>query len=331
MERVDYQPLLIQDMLNYHRSDELNLTPWYQRRSTWTTPQKSYLINTLHEQKPVPAIYVRYYLDFDKGKTIREIVDGQQRTRAIIGYCEDQFPAKYPLSIQKQFFSQLSREKQEIFLLTAIPIGYLLGATDRDVIDIFGRINSISKTLNSQERRNAKYSGEFKQFSLEQASSRLNLWREYNLFAANDIARMLEVQFISDLVLNLLAEKICDFSPTKLDALYRQHEVMFPHEKDIAARLDRLFDFIVSLDVASIRDTIFVRQPILFSLLLVLDSLRSLDRQRIEEGLHEIDNRYNDYDNHTEEDRNFVEASRATTQRLRQRTIRDRYIRGFLG
>ena len=39
MERVEYQPLLIQDMLNYNRSGA-NLSPWYQRRSTWTTPRK---------------------------------------------------------------------------------------------------------------------------------------------------------------------------------------------------------------------------------------------------------------------------------------------------
>ena len=178
MERVEYQPLLIQDMLNYNRSEELNLSPWYQRRSTWTTPQKAYLINTLHEQKPIPAIYLRYTLDLDKGKTIREVVDGQQRSRAIIGYCEDAFPARFPLSKARMTFSQLSRPQRETFLLTTIPVGYLLGATDEDVIDIFGRINSVSKTLNSQEKRNVAFSGEFKQFCLSQAASRITLWRE---------------------------------------------------------------------------------------------------------------------------------------------------------
>jgi hypothetical protein len=331
MKRVDYQPLLIQDMLNYHRTGELNLTPWYQRRSTWTTPQKSYLINTLHEQKPVPAIYVRYYLDFDKAKTIREIVDGQQRTRTILEYCDNQFPAKHPSSRAKKLFSQLSRTEQGTFLLTAIPAGYLLGATDEDVIDIFGRINSISKTLNAQEKRNAKYSGEFKQFCLSQASSRLSLWRDYNLFSANDIARMIEVQFISDLVLNLLAGTVSDFSPSRIDSMYEKYEEAFPHEKDIADRLDRLFDSIISFDISSVRDTIFVRQPIFFSLLLVLDSLKSLDSRQIEARMHDIDNRYNDYDNHSEQDRLFYEASNATTQRVRQRVIRDTYIRGFLG
>jgi hypothetical protein len=32
MDRVDYQPIIIQDVVNLHKRDELNLRPWYQRR-----------------------------------------------------------------------------------------------------------------------------------------------------------------------------------------------------------------------------------------------------------------------------------------------------------
>ena len=327
MERVEYQPLLIQDILNYNASGELNLSPWYQRRSIWTTPQKAYLINTLHEQKPIPAIYVRYSLDLDKGKTVREIVDGQQRTRAIIAYCNDEFPAKIPTTNAYMTFSELSRAQRGKFLLTSIPAGYLLGATDEDVIDIFGRINSVSKTLNSQERRNAAYSGEFKQFCLSQGSSRVKLWREYNLFSANDIARMAEVQFISDLVRNMLDE-LSDFNQAELDRLYREYDDAFPHEDDISRRLDRVFDLVANLSVSSVRDTVFVRQPVFFSLILILDSLRRFNAPRIEDALHEIDIRYRE--GSEKADRDFVEASSATTQRIRQRRIRDDYIRGFL-
>ena len=66
MERVDYQSIVIQDIINLHSTDELALNPWYQRRSVWTRPQKAYLINTLLEQKPVPTIYIRHGLDLDQ-------------------------------------------------------------------------------------------------------------------------------------------------------------------------------------------------------------------------------------------------------------------------
>ena len=329
MERVDYQQLLAQDILNLNASGELDYSPWYQRRSVWTTPQKSYLINTLHEQKPIPAIYVRYSLDLDRGKTVREVVDGQQRVRAILEYCLDDFPAKHPDTTSKRTFSQLSRTQREKFLLTAIPVGYLLGATDADVIDIFGRINSVSKSLNAQEKRNAAFSGEFKQFCLEQASSRVELWRTLNIFSANDIARMIEVQFISDLTLNLL-EGLSDFNSRNLDRVYRKYEESFPHHDEVTRRMDRLFDFIVSIDPPMIRDTIFNRQPIFFSLLLIIDSLSDLQNKKVEKALYEIDARYHQDGEHmTDVDRDFIAASTATTQRIRQRKIRDTYMRKF--
>ena len=330
MDRVDYQSLLVQDIRNLDDSGELNYSPWYQRRSVWTTPQKSYLINTLIEQKPIPAIFIRYVPDLDRGKTIREVVDGQQRIRAILGFCGNEFSVKHPEAGAKQTFSQLSRAQREAFLLTAIPVGYLLGATVPDVIDIFGRINSVSKNLNAQEKRNSQYSGEFKQFCLYQASSRVELWRTYNIFTANDIARMNEVQFISDLALNLL-DGLSDFNPTRLSGTYRKFEEDFPRHDEVSQRMDRLFDFIVDIDPTVIRDTIFSRQPIFFSLLMVMDSMQKLETPKVVKALHEIDARYHqDSETQTEDDQQFVGASTATTQRIRQRKIRDVYIRRFL-
>jgi hypothetical protein len=37
MDRVEYQPLMVQDLINLNRQGELNLEPWYQRRSVWTS------------------------------------------------------------------------------------------------------------------------------------------------------------------------------------------------------------------------------------------------------------------------------------------------------
>lgn len=33
MERVDYESLIIQDLLNFHANESLDISPWYQRRS----------------------------------------------------------------------------------------------------------------------------------------------------------------------------------------------------------------------------------------------------------------------------------------------------------
>ena len=86
MDRGEYQPLIIQDLVNLDRNDKLNLNPWYQRRSVWTSTQKAYLINTIFEKKPVPSLYIRHSLDLEKERSVKEVVDGQQRIRSVLEY-----------------------------------------------------------------------------------------------------------------------------------------------------------------------------------------------------------------------------------------------------
>ena len=75
---------------------DLNLNPWYQRRSVWNDSQKSYLINTLFERKPIPTIYIRHTIDLEKEKSIKEVVDGQQRIRAILSFYRGEITAFHP-------------------------------------------------------------------------------------------------------------------------------------------------------------------------------------------------------------------------------------------
>lgn len=332
MDRVEYQSLVIQDLINFERKNELNLAPWYQRRSVWSPSQKAYLVNTLFEQKPIPAIYIRHSIDLERGASIKEVVDGQQRTRAILSYCANEFAANHPDIQGKVKFQDLNRNLQHQFLLTSVPVGYLLGATDSDVIDIFGRINSVSKSLNPQEKRNAKFSGDFKQFCLNQATRRLSFWRDYSIFSTTEIARMTEVQFISDVVINLI-EGLTDFSPSKIDNYYKNFDDNFPSAGEIQSRLDRIFDFLIDLDPNVITGTVFNRQPLFFSLLIVLDSIQELNKRRIENSLLDIDAIFNDDTPINERPADvisFINSVQATTQRIAQRQTRDAFLRQHL-
>lgn len=324
MDRVDYQSLIIQDLINDHRDQKLNLNPWYQRRSVWTPAQKSYLINTLFERKPIPALYVRHTIDLERERSVKEVVDGQQRSRSIIEYCENAFSARISAEGSRKHFRDLSPSERERFLITPIPIGFLLGASDKDVIDIFGRINSVSKSLNAQEKRNSKYSGEFKQFCLRVAIENLNFWREANVFTANDISRMNEVQFVADLALNMM-RGLSDFRPASLDKIYESNENEFPEREKLKARMDRIFSALFELDQEVIKTTIFNRPPILFSLLLCLDEVKKIPSD-LASRLYQIDAEYGDDDLEFEEVVEFRKSVSASTQRLGSRKIRRNYI-----
>lgn len=332
MDRVEYQSMVIQDIINLEVKGELNTTPWYQRRSVWNSGQKSYFINTIFEKKPIPALYIRHSIDLDKGISIKEVVDGQQRTRAIISFCKNEFSARHPETSKLIKYNDLNKNQKQFFLLTAVPVGFLLGATDADVIDIFARINSVAKTLNAQEKRNAKFSGEFKQFCVSQAVKRTEFWKDYGIFTGNDIARMSEVQFISDVVINLM-DNLTAYSAAKVTKYYKDYDENLENTDILSSRLDKIFDTCVSLNPSIIKQTIFNRPPIFFSLLLVLDDIKNPNISKIEKGLSEMDNRFNSdipISDRPKADINFYNACSATTQSLPNRKTRANYIKSFI-
>lgn len=329
MDRVDYESAVIQDVANFYKNEELKLDPWYQRRSVWTPSQKGYLINTIFVKKPIPTIYVRHYLDIESEKSIKEIVDGQQRLRAIFGYLSDEFSAKHPSYAKPVKYSELTTKEKNELKMTKLSIGILVNASESDVIEIFGRLNTISKTLNAQEKRNAKFSGLFKQFCLTNAAKRVNFWRATNIFSATAISRMDEVQFISDITHNLI-NGLSDYNSTKIDSTYRMYDELFAGETKLQARIDKVFGILDLIKPETIRDTIFSRSPIFFSLFLVLDSKTKVNGKKLEQTLVDIDAIFNEADTQEKIDQIFYEACTASTQRIKTRKIRHNYLASYI-
>ena len=288
MDRVEYESIIIQDLLGFHERDELDISPWYQRRSVWSRPQKAYLINTIHENKPVPSIYIRHTVDLERETSIKEVVDGQQRVRCVIEYKNGHFSARHPKHREPVFYTELTRNERIHFLQSTLSVGYLVGATDSDVIEIFARINTISKNLNPQEKRNAKYGGAIKQFCLQEAMTRLPFWRQNRIFSDAQISRMAEVQFVSDLVLNLI-EGLQDFSSAKLNAFYDKYDEDFPHANETTERLEQIYAMLLELPEGLIHNSIFGTPQILFSLMVVLDTKHSLTARKVRHIIQELD------------------------------------------
>jgi hypothetical protein len=217
--------------------------------------------------------------------------------------------------------------------MAKLPVAYLIGADDADVIEIFGRLNAVSKTLNAEEKRAAQFSGEFHQFCLGESVKRLALWRDLRIFTATNISRMEEVQFIAEVSMALV-DGMADSSAARIDAAYRDWDEEFPAREAVIARLNLVFDLIGSIKPEAIKETIFSRSPVFYSLILVLDGLPTLPpRVKLEQSLVDIDARFNDSRpaaSRPEEDLAFVAACTASTQRIRSRQVRFDYIRSFL-
>ena len=91
MQNPKVKTASINDFREWDNKEELILAPEFQRRKVWSMKAKSYLIDTILKGLPIPSIHIRQKIDIRRKKTIREVVDGQQRIGAILDYIDDSF------------------------------------------------------------------------------------------------------------------------------------------------------------------------------------------------------------------------------------------------
>ena len=153
----------IADLLQWHKEKTLVINDEFQRRNVWTPTAKSYLIDTVLRQLPVSMMYMRTKVDPESQRAYREVVDGQQRLRAFIGFASNKLKLdKRSEEFSGLYYKELDREHQEKFLAYPITVVQLINAEDRDVLEIFSRLNAYNLALNAAELRHAKFQGEFK-------------------------------------------------------------------------------------------------------------------------------------------------------------------------
>jgi len=228
----------IHDFVSWNENKELELNPYFQRRSVWDPQARTLLIDSVLRRMPVPKIYMRTKLDTRTRRSVREVVDGQQRLRAILGFAN----GEYALTRRAQEFAgmrydDLSEEQQERFLSYPLAVDSLVNASDSDVLEVFARLNSYTVTLVAAEKRHAKFQGDFKWAVHGAASDWKVLWEEYQIVAGRDRLRMGDDSLMAEMY-GILLNGVTDGGAPKLAALYESHEDAFPDEKKTRTRLD---------------------------------------------------------------------------------------------
>src|SRR3954470_10685918 len=78
----------VADYLDWQRAGSLDLAPVFQRRTVWKPGAKSFLVDTVVRGLPTPIIFLRDRIDLSTMRPTREVVDGQQRLRSLLGYID---------------------------------------------------------------------------------------------------------------------------------------------------------------------------------------------------------------------------------------------------
>lgn len=248
----------VSDFLGWQKSATLILSPSFQRRSVWKKGAKSYLIDTIVRGLPIPILFLRERrTDLNSFEPIREVIDGQQRIRTLISFISpellndldadrDIFTVlrSHNKELAGKLFTKLSNDIKARILDYQFSVHVLPpGIDDREVLQIFARMNSTGTKLNNQELRNAEFFGEFKTCMYELALKHLNRWRNWKIFTEDNISRMAEVELTSELAIFML-EGISAKKKSIIDKFYKEYDENFPQRAELEKRFDKVMDSI---------------------------------------------------------------------------------------
>lgn len=172
----------ISDFFSWSEKNELILQPRFQRRDTWSPRARSYLIDSIVRGFPIPKVFIREQINLETKRTIREVVDGQQRLNAILDFIDGQLTINkvHNEDLGDKSFNGLTEDGKKEFLSYSISTDLLVGASDADVLEVFSRINSYTLTLVQQEKLNAQFVGPFKQKMFSLALAHHKFWFNKN-------------------------------------------------------------------------------------------------------------------------------------------------------
>jgi hypothetical protein len=218
----------LSDFVLWQEHQILVISPKFQRRPVWRTPARSYFIDTLLRGMTVPPLYFR--MTQENGKTVREVVDGQQRVRSVLDFLKGEYRLSTTLKAAwaGKKFAQLSVAEQQKIMSFSFTAEIFKGISDKQVLEVFCRLNMNGIPLNKQELRNGKFFGLFKTVSYDLALTYLQFWRNHKIFSEQSIARILEVELTSELL--IAGHSGMQDKKTSVDTFYSDLENAYPEQ-----------------------------------------------------------------------------------------------------
>jgi len=274
----------VSDFISWQRSNTLVLSPSFQRRPVWQPGAKSYLIDTILRGLPIPIIFLREQkTDLSRLEPVREVVDGQQRIRALFSFIDpsllkDYKPERDDFTLKSTHnkvlggkkFVELDTDTKQAILDYIFSVHILPShVDDREILEIFARMNSTGVKLNPQELRNAYYFGEFKTSMYRLASEQLQRWRDWKLFTEYNIARMDEVEITSQFAI-LILKGLTSKTHSAITRMYKDKDESFPDRAEIEKRFRMVMDTIDDKIGNSIKYLTFRKETMFYHLFLIM-------------------------------------------------------------
>ena len=241
--------LTVADYCNAVNRGEVRVDRKYQRSaSVWPERAQSYLIETILRGFPMPKLALHQQTDLKSRKSLKYVVDGQQRTGAIVDFFGETLTLSRSLELEEargKRIDGLPQELQEAFL--SYPLQFdQFEATDEDVVrEYYRRINSFTSPLNPEERRHANFQGNMKWFILKLSERHTETLLSLRTLSEREVVRMGDQKLFAEIV-HAMLNGIRTTNNKMLDNMYRDYNTVdIPEEEWLQKIIDDTFSRIV--------------------------------------------------------------------------------------
>jgi Protein of unknown function DUF262 len=230
------------ELINMLEQKTLIVNRDYQRGpGLWPPSARSYFVDTIMQSFPFPKIYMYEYLDRPARGVMREIVDGQQRMTAILGFYNNEFALQSEGVNKGKKFRDLDEESQAHFLSYSVSVDVIRSASMAQILQMFRRMNAYTTPLNDAEKRHSGFNGKFKWFINDLADELNEFFVDFGVFTPKQITRMGDATLISDCILGI-ERGVISTSASDLRALYEKYDVEYElsgtHREIILSTMD---------------------------------------------------------------------------------------------
>ena len=267
MSELVSQPTSIQSVYSWYREDKLFVNRRYQRKLVWTLEEKQRLVESILKRYPVPAMLIA---ERKGGDGTYEIIDGLQRLHAITSFVEGTFKTLDGKSFDVRQFPTakgyadaglfsvpegdlLSQKEVSTLLDYPLALSVMRNASEEEVNDVFGRINTYGHRLSDQERRQAGVENDFSrlvrqiactlrgdasadtlplrnmpEISIDLPMSKHGyevraeevFWVEQGILRSTDLRDSMDEQCIADIAACIVGGQLIERSKAALDEIY---------------------------------------------------------------------------------------------------------------
>lgn len=195
---------------------QINTNPDYQRPAVWTRAQKQLLIDSILREYDVPKIYLH-----EVSKNAYDVIDRQQRIRAICSYYDNEFSLPKdadPVNgydVANLNYSDLPMDVATIINSYTLDFVILDNEDEDEIREMFLRLQN-GTSLKAQEKRNAM-PGKMRNFVKEIAKH--DFFNKVNFSNARFTFDLIAAQ----MCLLCIEKKICNIKDKDLNVMYEEY------------------------------------------------------------------------------------------------------------